>query len=144
MKVENSKPQVVQCFYHKTTVLPKGDEFSWQNCTPSVAPSATTIIHFIATAKINPVSRSSSAVIATISLYLISLSLFGLTSILLVLIVVRQVFFIMTMSTIPTFVVQIRSVIIVSLLTRVMLFVRPLCQLYLAEQISNGCAILFL
>ena len=60
MKVEDPSALEVQWFHHKTHVLPKGDESSWQNYTKYAARSATTKRTFIATEKIRMDTRSTS------------------------------------------------------------------------------------
>ena len=61
MKVEDPSSLLVQWFYHKHKVLPKGDESSWQNCIKFAARSATTKQTFIATEKIRMDIKSISA-----------------------------------------------------------------------------------
>lgn len=61
MKVEDPPAFLVQWFHHKSKYLPKGDESSWLKYTRFTVQNATTIILFIATAKINPVFKNISA-----------------------------------------------------------------------------------
>ena len=61
MKVEDPSAVLVQWFYHKHKVHPKGDESSWQNYTKYAARSATTKRTFIATEKMRMVIKSISA-----------------------------------------------------------------------------------
>ena len=58
MKVEDPPAFLVQWFYHKHKVLPKGDESSWKNYTKYAARNATTKQTFIAMEKINMVIKS--------------------------------------------------------------------------------------
>jgi len=68
MKVEDSKPFVVQCFCDKTNTSQKGEESSCRNYTILVALSATTIKNFIVTAKIALDFRNINAETVDISL----------------------------------------------------------------------------
>ena len=61
MKVENPPAFLVQWFHHKSKVLPKGDESSWQNYISYAARSATTKRTFIATERTLMDTRSISA-----------------------------------------------------------------------------------
>ena len=61
MKVEDPSALLVQWFHHKTHVLPKGDESSWQNYTSYAVQSATTKRTFVATEKTNMVIKSINA-----------------------------------------------------------------------------------
>ena len=61
MKVEDLSAFLVQWFYHKHKVLPKGDRSSWKNYTRSAAQNATTKSIFIAMEKINMGIRNTSA-----------------------------------------------------------------------------------
>lgn len=74
MKVENPSSLVVQCFCYKTRTSQKKEEFSCRKYTNSDAQNATTIIYFIATAKINLGTKSISAANAGLNLHRIALS----------------------------------------------------------------------
>ena len=58
MKVEDPPAFLVQWFYHKHKVLPKGDESSWKNYTKYAARNATTKQTFIAMEKMPMVIKS--------------------------------------------------------------------------------------
>ena len=57
MKVEDPSALLVQWFHHKTHVLSKGDESSWQDYTNYAVQSATTKRTFVATEKTNMVIK---------------------------------------------------------------------------------------
>ena len=61
MKAENSSALLIQWFYHKHKLLPKGDESSWQDYTNYAVQSATTKRTFVATEKTNMVIKSINA-----------------------------------------------------------------------------------
>ena len=61
MKVEDPSALLVQWFHHKTHVLSKGDESSWQDYTNYAVQSATTKRTFVATEKTNMVIKSINA-----------------------------------------------------------------------------------
>ena len=61
MKVEYPSALLVQWFHHKTHVLSKGDESSWQDYTNYAVQSATTKRTFVATEKTNMVIKSINA-----------------------------------------------------------------------------------
>ena len=61
MKVEDPPALLVQWFYHKSKVLPKGDESSWKKYTKFAARNATPKPTFIATEKMLMVIKSICA-----------------------------------------------------------------------------------
>ncbi len=67
MKVEDPSALDVQWFYHKSKVLPKGDESSWQNCIKFAARNTTTKRVSIAMEKMLMDTKNISVKIAGIS-----------------------------------------------------------------------------
>ena len=69
MTVENSSALLIQWFYHKHKVLPKGNESSWQNYISYAARNATTKRTFIVTEKTFMDIRNTSVRNVGISLH---------------------------------------------------------------------------
>ena len=145
MKVEDPSALLVQWFHHKTHVLPKGDESSWQNYTNYAARSATTKRDLIATEKIKPGIRSTSARSVGINGHRIlqrdSRGVLGRRGILCVLFAERQCMCITIGRITSTPLAQTRSAATPFLYQSLLLSQLRPCPSSLERQILSGCAI---
>ena len=146
MKVENHSSLMVQWFHHKNKVLLRKERFSWWNLITLHARNATTIIHFIVTAKILTVIRNFFAVTAIINLHPNARGRRGQIAggnIRLVLCAERQAFCISIMSISLTTDALIKSVITLSLSGNPLPLQRLLCHPCSESITLSVCDILF-
>ena len=145
MKVEDPSALLVQWFYHKHKVLPKGDESSWQNYIKSAARSATTKRTFIATERTLMDTRSISAKNVGISgLKTIPTNcpgVLGKKNIQAVLFVGKRCMCIMIVNTTSTILARTGSAGTPFLYQSLQLFQLRPCPSSLERQILSGCAI---
>ena len=145
MKVEDPSALEVQWFHHKTHVLPKGDESSWQNYTKYAARSATTKRTFIATERTLMDTRSISAKNVGISgLKTIPTNcpgVLGKKNIQAVLFVGKRCMCIMIVNTTSTILARTGSAGTPFLYQSLQLFQLRPCPSSLERQILSGCAI---
>ena len=125
-------------FLQQNNCLPERKKSSCRKLYPFNVQNATIVTRFIATAKINTVTRNINAVNASASLRQTVWKPIKYENILVVLVVVNRHFFITTTNIIPTIVVVIKNAITLCSYLNQLVYLVLLCPSWLVKQILKG------